>query len=149
MASTNDNLIGVVGMPFVADVIEPGDVHAIACAPRSARRRAGAARVHIGSFSQSRQSARTVPAKRSATAFAFRSEATKIADSLSEDGVEVTRELAVAVADEEAKRRRSGAQRPGELAACRLTRGPLGFGVQPARCTRRLPRSLTNPSLDR
>src|SRR6266571_3722713 len=71
MASTNDNLIGVVGAPFVADVIEPGDVHAIACAPRSARRRAGAARVHIGSFSQSRQSARTVPAKRSATAFAF------------------------------------------------------------------------------
>jgi len=32
--STNDNLIGLVGMPLVADVIEPSDVHAIACALR-------------------------------------------------------------------------------------------------------------------
>jgi len=106
-------------MPFVADVIEPGDVHAIACALRSARRRAGAARVQIGSFSRSRHSARTVPTKRSATAFAFGERIGVLMiliASPSEDGVEVTRELAVAVADEEAKRRRSDAQRPGELA---------------------------------
>jgi hypothetical protein len=31
-ASRNDNLIGVIRMPLVADVIEPSDVHAIACA---------------------------------------------------------------------------------------------------------------------
>jgi hypothetical protein len=38
-ASTNDNLIGVVvGMPLVADVIEPSDVHTIARALRPARR---------------------------------------------------------------------------------------------------------------
>jgi hypothetical protein len=46
----NDNLIGVVGMPLVADVTEPSYVHAIACALRPARRRAGAALVQIGSF---------------------------------------------------------------------------------------------------
>jgi len=44
-ASTNDDLIGVVGMPLVADAIEPSDVHAIACALRPARPRAGAALV--------------------------------------------------------------------------------------------------------
>jgi hypothetical protein len=41
----NDNLIGVVGMPLLADVIEPSYVHAFACALRPARRRAGAALV--------------------------------------------------------------------------------------------------------
>src|SRR5881392_3768543 len=40
-ASTNDNLVGVVGMPLLADVIEPSYVHAIVCALRPARRRAG------------------------------------------------------------------------------------------------------------
>jgi len=30
-ASANDDLVGVVGMPFIADVLEPPDVRAIAC----------------------------------------------------------------------------------------------------------------------
>jgi hypothetical protein len=30
--ATSNNLIGVVGLPLVADVIEPSDLHAIACA---------------------------------------------------------------------------------------------------------------------
>jgi hypothetical protein len=30
-ASANDDLVGVVGMLFIADVVEPTDVRAIAC----------------------------------------------------------------------------------------------------------------------
>src|SRR6266508_3987158 len=59
-----------------------------------------------------------------------------------EDGVEVTRELAVAIADQEANRRRSFRQGPGELAACWVIQALSGLGVQPARWTRRLPSSM-------
>jgi hypothetical protein len=67
----------------------------------------------------------------------------------SEDGVEVTGELAVTVADQEPNRRRSRTlrQRPG--GACWVTQAPLGFCVQPARCTRRLPSSVTNSTYSR
>src|SRR5438046_5185517 len=68
--------------------------------------------------SQSRHSARTVRTKRSATAFAFGAR-TRCADDLDpvalEDGVEVARELAVTIPDQEANRCRALRQSPGEL----------------------------------
>jgi hypothetical protein len=59
-----------------------------------------------------------------------------------EDGVEVTREFAVAIADQE----RTGVARSGKVQtswrACWLTQAPSGLDVQPARWTRRLPSSM-------
>src|SRR6266508_2814341 len=73
--------------------------------------------------SQSRHSARAVRTKRSANAFAFGARTGVLMISIpGEDGVEVTGELAVAVADQEAKRSCSLLERPGELA--RLLRDP-------------------------
>jgi len=69
--------------------------------------------------SLSRHSARTVRMKRSAVAFAFGARTGGFDDPdafAGEDGVEVAGELAVAVADQEAKRARSLVERPGELA---------------------------------
>jgi len=66
--------------------------------------------------SQSRHSARTVRTKRSANAFAFGARRLDDLDSFAgEDGVEVTGELAVAVADEETKGRSPLLECPGEL----------------------------------
>ena len=69
--------------------------------------------------SQSRHSARAVRTKRSAIAFAFgaRTGVLMIRDPLAcEDGVEVACELAVAIADQEAKRPCSLLKCPAELA---------------------------------
>ena len=67
--------------------------------------------------SQSRHSARAVRTKRSATALAFGARTGVLMISIpGEDGVEVAGELAVAVADQEAKRPGLLLERPGELA---------------------------------
>src|SRR6266536_1560485 len=82
---------------------------------RSTRSRCGRLRMR----SQSRHSERAVRTKRSAIAFAFgaRTGVLMISmPSLRKTGVEVARVLAVAIADKEAKRRRSVSQCPGELA---------------------------------
>src|SRR5438552_10240606 len=59
-----------------------------------------------------------------------------------EDGVEVAGELAVAVADQEAKRPWSLLERPGELAPLLGHPGAGRLAVQPARWTRRLSSSM-------
>jgi hypothetical protein len=51
--------------------------------------------------------------------------------------------------DEEARRDRSLAERPGELAGLLRTQPPLGFAVEPARCTRRLPSSMKKSTYSR
>jgi hypothetical protein len=67
----------------------------------------------------------------------------------SEDSVEVTRELAVAIMDEEANRldRSLGVQ--ASWRACWVTQAPPGFVVQPARCTQRLPSSMKKSTYSR
>jgi hypothetical protein len=68
----------------------------------------------------------------------------------SEDRVKVAPELAVAIADQEPQRCRALGKRPGELArACWVTQAPLGFAVQPARCTRRLSSSMKKSTYNR
>ena len=61
-----------------------------------------------------------------------------------EDRVELAGELAVAVADQEPKRRRPLLDCPGELAGLLSNQAPLGLAVQPASWTRRLPSSMKN-----
>jgi hypothetical protein len=60
----------------------------------------------------------------------------------SEDDVEGARELAVANPDEEANRCDRSANTQASWRACWVTQAPLGFVVQAARCTRRLPSSM-------
>ena len=50
-----------------------------------------------------------------------------------EDGVEVTGELAVTVADQKTKRSPSPLERPSELPRLLGDPGPVGLGVQPAK----------------
>jgi hypothetical protein len=64
-----------------------------------------------------------------------------------EHGVEVTRERAVAVADGAGVDRSLGVQ--ANCRACWMTHSPLGFAVQPARCTRRLPSSMKKSTYSR
>jgi hypothetical protein len=59
-----------------------------------------------------------------------------------EDGVELTRELVVAIANQEANWRRSLGKGANELASCWLTQAPSGLCVHPARWTRRVPSSM-------
>ena len=59
-----------------------------------------------------------------------------------EDSVEVAGELAVAVADQEAKRRGRSFSVQANWRACWVTQAPVGFAVQPAMWTRRLPSSM-------
>jgi hypothetical protein len=59
-----------------------------------------------------------------------------------EDAVEVTRELAVAIADQEANRRRSLRQGPGELASLLGDPGAVWVGRAAGEVTRRLPSSM-------
>jgi hypothetical protein len=58
------------------------------------------------------------------------------------DGVEVTRELGIAIADQEANWVARSGKVQTSWRACWLTQAPSGLGVQPARWTRRLPSSM-------
>jgi hypothetical protein len=60
----------------------------------------------------------------------------------SEDLVEDTPELAVSVVNQEADRCQPCRERPASWRACWAAQVPLGFAVQPARCTRRLDSSM-------
>ena len=66
-----------------------------------------------------------------------------------EDGVEVAGELAVAVADQEAERRRALRDVQASWRACWVIQAPVGLAVQPAKWTRRLPISMEKSTYSR